>query len=76
MTTDGEGESPDATESGRRGDDVSQRWARREDLALLTDYYQLTMMGGYWKTGRTLEACGIRGMTARQLVRYARTGKR
>jgi nicotinate phosphoribosyltransferase len=44
-----------------RGDapaDVSQRWARREDLALLTDYYQLTMMGGYWKTGRRdLRAC-------------------
>jgi nicotinate phosphoribosyltransferase len=37
---------------------VSQRWARREDLALLTDYYQLTMMGGYWKTGRRdLRAC-------------------
>ncbi len=38
--------------------DTSQRWARREDLALLTDYYQLTMMGGYWKTGRKdLRAC-------------------
>jgi nicotinate phosphoribosyltransferase len=38
--------------------DVSQRWAKREDLALLTDYYQLTMMGGYWKTGRKdLRAC-------------------
>ncbi len=38
--------------------DASQRWARREDLALLTDYYQLTMMGGYWKTGRKdLTAC-------------------
>ena len=37
---------------------MSQRWARREDLALLTDYYQLTMMGGYWKTGRRdLRAC-------------------
>ncbi len=40
------------------GADVSQRWARREDLALLTDYYQLTMMGGYFKTGhRDLQAC-------------------
>jgi nicotinate phosphoribosyltransferase len=40
------------------GPDVSQRWARREDLALLTDFYQLTMMGGYWKTGRKdLTAC-------------------
>ncbi len=38
--------------------DVSQRWAKRENLALLTDYYQLTMMGGYWKTRRNdLEAC-------------------
>jgi len=40
------------------GGDVSQRWARRENLALLTDFYQLTMMGGYWKTGRNdLTAC-------------------
>ncbi|MFH0916404.1 MAG: nicotinate phosphoribosyltransferase [bacterium] len=40
------------------GLDVSQRWARRENLALLTDFYQLTMMGGYWKTGRKdLTAC-------------------
>jgi nicotinate phosphoribosyltransferase len=38
--------------------DVSQRWARRENLALLTDFYQLTMMGGYLKTGRQdLTAC-------------------
>ncbi len=38
--------------------DVSQRWARREDLALLTDFYQLTMMGGYLKSGRKdLTAC-------------------
>ncbi len=38
--------------------DVSERWAKREDLALLTDFYQLTMMGGYWKTGRKdLTAC-------------------
>lgn len=38
--------------------DVSQRWAKREGLALLTDYYQLTMMGGYWKTSRNdLVAC-------------------
>ena len=40
------------------GGDVSQRWAAREDLALLTDYYQLTMMAGYWKLGRKdLSAC-------------------
>lgn len=32
--------------------DVSQRWARREDLALLTDFYEVTMMNGYWRTGR------------------------
>jgi nicotinate phosphoribosyltransferase len=38
--------------------DTSQKWAGRENLALLTDYYQLTMMGGYWKTGRkSLQAC-------------------
>ncbi len=38
--------------------DVSQRWGEREGLALLTDYYQLTMMAGYWKTGRLhLDAC-------------------
>jgi len=38
--------------------DISQRWAERESLALLTDYYQLTMMAGYWKTGRKdLHAC-------------------
>ncbi len=46
--------------SGRPSDelDVSQRWARRDDLALLTDFYQLTMMGGYRKTGREdLAAC-------------------
>jgi nicotinate phosphoribosyltransferase len=32
--------------------DVGMRWARREDLALLTDFYELTMMSGYWRTGR------------------------
>ena len=38
--------------------DVSQRWAKREDQALLTDFYQLTMMAGYWKTGqKELRAC-------------------
>jgi nicotinate phosphoribosyltransferase len=41
-----------------KGSDVSQRWGERESLALLTDYYQLTMMAGYWKTGRKdLHAC-------------------
>ncbi len=28
-------------------------WFRREGLALLTDFYQLTMMAGHWKDGRT-----------------------
>jgi nicotinate phosphoribosyltransferase len=38
--------------------DVSQRWAKRENLALLTDFYQLTMMSGYWHTGqKDLQAC-------------------
>ncbi|MHB1345117.1 MAG: nicotinate phosphoribosyltransferase [Thermoleophilia bacterium] len=32
--------------------DAGSRWARREDLALLTDFYELTMMNGYWRTGR------------------------
>jgi nicotinate phosphoribosyltransferase len=32
--------------------DASERWARREDFALLTDFYELTMMNGYWATGR------------------------
>lgn len=32
--------------------DSSQHWAQRDDLALLTDFYQLTMMNGYWKSGR------------------------
>lgn len=32
--------------------DTGSRWARREDLALLTDFYELTMLNGYWKQGR------------------------
>lgn len=28
-------------------------WFSREGLALLTDLYELTMMAGYWKEGRT-----------------------
>ncbi len=28
-------------------------WYRREGLALLTDFYQLTMIYGHWKDGRT-----------------------
>jgi nicotinate phosphoribosyltransferase len=46
------------TTDGGMKRDVSQRWAKRENLALLTDFYQLTMMGGYWKTGqKDLQAC-------------------
>lgn len=30
----------------------SQNWFKREGLALLTDFYQLTMMAGQWKEGR------------------------
>ncbi len=30
----------------------------------------------YWQHGRTLERCGIRGMSADEIVRYARTGKK
>ncbi len=56
MTTDRDPRTGPAP--GTAGRDVSQRWARREDLALLTDYYQLTMMGGYLKAGRRdLRAC-------------------
>jgi nicotinate phosphoribosyltransferase len=32
--------------------DATTHWAAREDLALLTDFYELTMLSGYWKTGR------------------------
>jgi opine dehydrogenase len=30
----------------------------------------------YWKTGRTLERCGIRGLSAGALRQYVKTGKR
>lgn len=30
-----------------------QAWFDREGLALLTDFYEITMMAGYWKEGRT-----------------------
>jgi nicotinate phosphoribosyltransferase len=32
--------------------DTPKDWWRREGLALLTDFYELTMMAGYWKDGR------------------------
>lgn len=34
------------------GDDT---WRRRDGLALLTDYYELTMLAGYWKADRAQE---------------------
>ncbi|HZJ03359.1 MAG TPA: nicotinate phosphoribosyltransferase [Thermoleophilia bacterium] len=38
--------------------DAATRWARREDLSLLTDFYELTMMNGYWRTERqSITAC-------------------
>jgi len=30
----------------------------------------------YWQTGRTLERCGIKGLSADEIVSYARTGKK
>lgn len=30
----------------------------------------------YWETGRTLERCGVAGMTAKQLCNYVRSGSR
>ncbi len=32
--------------------DAGSRWSHREDLALLTDFYELTMLNGYWRRGR------------------------
>ncbi len=32
--------------------DTSEHWVKREDLALLTDFYQLTMLSGYYRSGR------------------------
>ncbi|MDP8218532.1 MAG: hypothetical protein P9M03_07395, partial [Candidatus Theseobacter exili] len=29
-----------------------EMWIRRKNMALLTDFYELTMLQGYWKTGR------------------------
>ena len=56
MTSDGPAASGPI--GGLMEQDVSQRWAKRENLALLTDFYQLTMMGGYWATGQKgLRAC-------------------
>ncbi|MCX5977216.1 MAG: nicotinate phosphoribosyltransferase, partial [Coprothermobacterota bacterium] len=38
--------------------DDRQAWVRREGLALLTDFYELTMMAGYLKEGRAdQQAC-------------------
>ena len=41
-----------ASSAAPREPDTGMRWARREDMALLTDFYELTMMSGYWRTGR------------------------
>lgn len=32
--------------------ETSGAWFRREGMALLTDFYQLTMMAGHWREGR------------------------
>lgn len=43
--------------SAEAGMTPQRPWIRREGLALLTDLYELTMMAGHWKDGRTgLEA--------------------
>lgn len=33
--------------------EAREQWFRGEGLALLTDFYQLTMMAGHWREGRT-----------------------
>ena len=33
--------------------DVNAPWFQRDGLALLTDFYQITMMAGHWKDRRT-----------------------
>jgi len=32
--------------------DTALNWMKRRDLALLTDFYELTMLYGFWKNGR------------------------
>ncbi len=34
-----------------RHKDVTQQWSRREDMALVTDFYELTMLSGYLQHG-------------------------
>ncbi|MBI3985693.1 MAG: NAD/NADP octopine/nopaline dehydrogenase family protein [Lentisphaerae bacterium] len=59
-------------------------WCRLgEQLGIATPLIRATIEIGiaisgvdYWKTGRTLERCGIEGMSAKRLVAYVRTGKR
>ncbi len=53
-----------------------------EQLGVATPLMRATVAIGsavsgvdYWKTGRTVERCGIKGMSAEALVRYAKTGK-
>ncbi len=35
-----------------RMDDMAVNWMQRKDMALLTDFYELTMLYGFWKNGR------------------------
>ena len=59
-------------------------WSRLgEQLGAATPLMRATVEIGiaisgvnYWETGRTLERCGIKGMSAEGIVEYARTGKR
>ena len=53
-----------------------------EQIGVLTPLMRATVEIGiaisgvnYWETGRTLERCGIKGMTADEIVEYVRTGK-
>ena len=54
-----------------------------EQLGVATPLMRATIAIGsaisgvdYWQTGRTLDRCGIKGMSAEQIVRYAKTGKK
>ena len=54
-----------------------------EQLGVATPLMRATIAVGsaisgtdYWKTGRTIERCGIKGMSAEGIVHYARTGKK
>jgi len=59
-------------------------WSRLgEQLGVPTPLMRATIEIGiaisgvdYWKSGRTLERCGIKGMTAEEIVAYAKTGEK